>query len=248
MGGCTNCASKGGCSTRKGEERELLAQLLPELYPARRFGVIDDDARDGVPEREGRRLARQASTLLKAPTFFRAGEPHEACDYIYVLCVGRQPCLYELREQTFEVPGRRAGALPGAPIAELADGVADGSSVREKYLRVALSSLARVTTLQEVSFELDRDPADPSEWCLTERPSPGIYDPILLKRTRKLVELLVAADITFLDFGLIENPPLGFDPADYATQYGQEPGIVNYLFYPHPPRAVATSYIPVRSA
>ena len=232
MGGCTNCASKGGCSTRKGEERELLAQLLPELYPQRRFGGIDDDARDGVPEREGRRLARQASTLLKAPAFFRAGEPHEACDYIYILCVGRQPCLFELRD---------ASSLD----------FQEGDAVREKYLRVALSSLARVTTVQEVSFELDREPAEGVEggiWRLVERPSPGIYDPVLLKRTRKLVELLVAAEVTFLDFGLIENPPLGFDPAGYEAEYGQAPGIVNYLFYPQPPRAVATTYIPARAA
>ncbi len=228
MGGCTNCASKGGCSTRKGEERELLAQLLPELYPQRRFGDVNDDARDGVPEKEGRRLARQAATLLKAPTFFKPGEPHEACDYIYVLCVGRQPCLFELRE---------ASSLD----------FQEGDAVREKYLRVVLSSLARVTTLQEVSFELDRD-KDSDLWQLTERPSPGIYDPVLLKRTRKLVELLVAAEITFLDFGLIENPPLGFDSGAYEADYGQPPGIVNYLFYPQPPRAVATTFIPVQAA
>jgi hypothetical protein len=225
MGGCTNCASKGGCSTRKGEERELLAQLLPELYPELRFGAVNDDARDGVPEKEGRRLARQASTLLKAPAFFRAGEPHEACDYIYVLCVGRQPCLFELQD---------AASL------EFHD-VEDGGVVREKYLRVALSSLARVTTVQEVSFELAREG---DLWRLSESPSPGIYDPVLLKRTRKLVELLVAAELTFLDFGLIENPPLGFDPGGYEGEYGQPPGIVNYLFYPQPPRAVATTYIP----
>jgi hypothetical protein len=229
MGGCTNCASKGGCSTRKGEERELLAQLLPELYPELRFGAVNDDARDGVPEKEGRRLARQASTLLKAPTFFRPGEPHEACDYIYVLCVGRQPCLLELRD---------AASLDQVTIG-------GGDTVREKYLRASLSSLARVTTLQEVSIELDRDG---DAWRLTERPSPGVYDPILLKRTRKLVELLVAAELTFLDFGLIENPPLGFDHGSYDSEYGQPPGIVNYLFYPQPPRAVATTFIPVQAA
>jgi hypothetical protein len=226
MGGCTNCASKGGCSTRKGEERELLAQLLPELYPGLRYGQVNDDARDGVPEKEGRRLARQASTLLKAPAFFKPGEPDEACDYIYVLCVGRQPCLFELQHAaTLEFQ--------------------EGEAVREKYLRASLSSLARVTTVQEVSFELDREG---DSWRLTERPSPGVYDPVLLKRTRKLVELLVAAEITFLDFGLIENPPLGFDPDGYAAEYGQEPGIVNYLFYPQPPRAVSTTFIPVRAA
>jgi hypothetical protein len=229
MGGCTNCASKGGCSTRKGEERELLAQLLPELYPSLRFGALNDDARDGVREREGRRLARQAATLLNAPTFFRAGEPHEPCDYIYVLCVGRQPCLLELREAS-SIDVTTAGGL---------------EHVHEKYLRVALSSLARVCTLQEVSFELVRED---DAWKLSEAPSPGVYDPVLLKRTRKLVELLVAAEITFLDFGIIESPPLGFDAGDYDSEYGQPPGIVNYLFYPQPPRTVATTFIPVQAA
>jgi hypothetical protein len=220
MGGCTNCASKGGCSARKGEEWALLAQLLPELYPSRRWGEIDDRRRDGVPEREGRRLARQAAELLRAPTFFRPGEPSELCDWIWVLCVGRQPGLLSQWD------------VPEAPPD---DGDLDG--VHEKYLRVALSSLARVATVQEVSLRREGGQ-------LVMAPSPGVYDPILLARTQKLVELVVAADITFLDFGLLESAPPGFDPGVYDAGDGTPPGIVSYLFYPQPPRAVATQVLP----
>jgi hypothetical protein len=226
MGGCTNCASKGSCSTRKGDERQLLGQLLPELYPGRRYGELDDDARDGVGEREGRRLARQASELLQAPTFFRPGEASEACDYIYVLCVGREPALVELVE------------------GESID-FQEGEHVHEKYLRATLSNLARVATVQEVSMSLSRDG---ELWRIDSQPSPGIYDPILLKRTRKLVELIVAADISYLDYGVIESPPVGFDGGEWAADFGRPPDTVNYLFSPRPSRATSTQYLPVRVA
>jgi hypothetical protein len=222
MGGCTNCASKGGCSTRKGEERALLAQLLPELYPTRRWGEPDERKRDGVPEREGRRLARQASSHLRAPAWFRPGAPEQLCDFIWVLCVGREPGLLSYWD---------------APTIDHVD----GTHVREKYLRVALSSLARVATVQEVTLSLGRESG---AWQLEMQPSPGVYDPILLERTRQLVELLVAADLTFLDFGLIERPPDGFDAGAYDAAGGDPPGVVSYLFYPEPPRQVATQWVP----
>jgi hypothetical protein len=225
-GGCTNCASKGGCEERKGGERELLAELLPALYPTGVWGEPDDAARyrGGVGTREARRLARQASELLRAPTWFRAGAEDESCDYIYVLCVGRAPGLVELCEQD-----------------RLA--VADGDAIREKYLRAAVSQMARVAAIQEVSIELDlRDGA----YLIREAPQPGVYDPILLERTQRLVELLAQASISYLDFGLIDRPPLGYRHGDYVERYGQEPGIVNYLFYPQPSTAVSTVLIPAR--
>src|SRR5262245_28345114 len=121
--GCTDCGRKGGCSTRKGEERQLLSELLGRLYPSGRLGELDDAAafRQGVPPREARRLARHAAELLQAPTRFVAGDETEACDYVYVLCVGREPGLLELRDRdVLDVP--------------------DGDRIRERYLRVALSS------------------------------------------------------------------------------------------------------------
>ena len=224
MGGCTDCSSKGGCDTRKQEERDLLAEVLPALYPGRRWGEPDDAARfeRGVPGATGRRLARGAAERLKAPTYFRPGADDEACDWIYVLCVGRAPGILELRERaSLDVP--------------------DGDHLRERYLRVALSQMAPFAAVQEVAFELDREG---DLYTVSEKPRPGVFDPILLGRVQKLVDLLTEAGLTYLDFALIERPPVGYDPADYADQYGQEPGIVNYLFYPQPATAVVTSFVP----
>jgi hypothetical protein len=228
--GCTSCTSKGGCDTRKGEERELLSTVLPALYPDRRWGAPDDEARfrGGIREREGRSLARRASEALRAPAYFRPGSDGESCDYVYVLCVGRQPGLVELRDsETLRV--------------------VDGDRIEERYLRAALSSMARVAAVQEVSFELTRDPGS-EVYVVKESPRDGIYDPILLQRTQSFIELLVKSDITYLDFGLLTKPVSryaeGFDEDAYEEQYGQRPATVNYLFYPQPPTAVTTSWIP----
>ena len=230
--GCTNCSSKGGCSARKGKEKELLAELLPELYPGRRWGEPDDEARfrRGVPEREARHLARRLSAELRAPVSFRPGGDDELCDYIYVLCVGRAPGLVELRDaQELDVP--------------------DGDHLRERYLRVALSSMARVAAVQEVAFELDREQGD---YVIREKPRDGVYDPILLQRTQKLIELLVEHDVTYFDFGLIAKPVSryveGFFDGDYEERYGTAAATVNYLFYPQPATAIGSAYIPARGA
>ena len=226
--GCTDCSSKGGCSTRKGQEKELLTTLLPALYPGRRWGEPDDAARyrAGIGESEGRRFARQAAQALRGPAFFRRGEDDEACDYVYVLCVGRRPALLELREQAaIDVP--------------------DGDSISERYLRVALSSMARVAAVQELSFDLRRDG---DGYVISEKPRDGIYDPVLLRRTQSLIELIVANDITYFDFGLLAKPvsryAQGFDDLDYEERYGVSPSTVNYLFYPQPPTAISTSWVP----
>jgi hypothetical protein len=229
--GCTSCSSKGGCEGRKGEERELLAALLPALYPQRRWGEPDDEARfrGGIGDREGRGLARRASEALRAPTYFRAGSEDETCDYLYVLCVGRKPGLIELRDA-----------------AELR--VDDGDQIQERYLRAALSSMARVAAVQEVVFELSRQG---EVYVIKESPRDGIYDPILLQRTQALVELLVAGDVAYLDFGLLTKPVSryadGFVEDGYEERYGARAATVNYLFYPQPATAVTTSWVPCAS-
>ncbi len=230
--GCTDCSRKGGCSDRKATERELLSSVLPALYPGKRWGEPDDEARfrRGVSEREGRHLARRAAAELRAPTFFRPGAETELCDWIYVLCVGRAPALVELRDaEALDVP--------------------DGTQIRERYLRVALSSVARVAAVQEVSLELDRQDG---VYVIQEKPRDGVYDPILLQRTQKLIQLLVAHDLTYLDFGLIAKPVSryaeGFEDGGYEERYGAAPATVNYLFYPQPATAIGTVFIPVSAS
>src|SRR5262249_48993388 len=147
------------------------------------------------------------------------------------LCVGRPPALVDLVD-------RDAIAVP------------DGDRIRERYLRVALSSAARVAAVQEVAFELDRDG---DLFALREKPRDGIYDPILLRRTQRLGALRVELDVTYLDSGLLVKPPSryveGFaDSAAYEALYGQPAETVNYLFYPQPATATATTYVPARAA
>src|SRR5690606_7424230 len=100
MSGCTNCSAKTGCNDRKGHMFSALEQALARLYPTRTWGAPDDLARldDGIDEADGWALAEELGRELKAATFFRPGEPEEFCDYIYVLCVGREPCLVQVRD------------------------------------------------------------------------------------------------------------------------------------------------------
>jgi hypothetical protein len=229
--GCSDCARSGGCSTRKADERSLLAEVLARVYPDRRWGAPDDAARfrAGIGEVEGRRLARRMAAGLEAPTTFRSGDDTALGDMIYVLCVGRAPALVDLRDR------EAAGALEAL----------DGERVRERYLRVALSSVARIAAVQEVALELDREG---ETFVFRERPRDGVYDPILLRRTQRLIELLVESDIAYLDFGLLAKPPGryldGFTDDDYRAEYGQPADTVNYLFYPQPSTVVGITYVP----
>ena len=68
-----------------------------------------------------------------------------------------------------------------------------------------------------------------------------MFDPILLPRMRQLVAVLTEHHLRHLDFGEIVEPPAGFDPGDYADEWGRPPAIANYLFYPQAPATVTTA-------
>lgn len=234
MGGCSSCSSPGGpssCGTRKAGEGELLAEILPEVYPSRRWGDPDDAAwfGHGVPETTVRRLARRAAAVLKAPTRVVLGDEDETCDYVEILCVGRAPGVLELAAaEAFDVP--------------------DGDHLEERYLRVACSHMAPVAVIQEVTAALDRDGAD---WVVTASARPGVFDPILLKRTQLLVDLIVEEGVHFLDYGVVEKPPIGYDGSAFRERFGTDPGIVHYLFSPRPAGCRVTqvrpSLVPARA-
>ncbi len=204
---------------------EQVDAALARLYPSRRWGEPDDLARfqAGICEHDGRALAAELGQALEAPTWFRAGEPEEYCDYLYVLCIGREPSLARIRD----------GA---APLPEELHGL----SVRETYLRVCLSSMARLAAVQQVAMELDREGDD---WIIRELPRAGVYDGVLLDRMQRLVAILPAYDILHVDFGEIAAPPAGFDGGDYAELYGGEPDTANYLFYPQPSTMQVTAVL-----
>jgi hypothetical protein len=220
--GCTDCGAKGGCDTRKDGARALLDEAMARVYPDRTWGRPDDAARfrAGVPAGEGRRLGRRLATLLRAPTWFRAGAPEDLCDFVWVLCVGRRPALIELHD------GGGAAAEAGIDAC---------TPVEERYLRVALSSVARIAAVQEVTLTLAVGAAE-----LREAPRPGVFDPVLLARMRKTVALLEASSVAHVDFGLLDVPVDGAAPGDYAERYGAPPRLVNFLFYAAPAAMVST--------
>jgi hypothetical protein len=229
-GGCTNCGQKGGCDARKHGMFAAIDDALARLYPTRRWSERDEDAAfgAGVTRAEAQALAAALGPALSAAAFHRAGSAEETCDFLYVLCLGRDPSLFELRE----------GGLPAAVAAALAEAIAD-APIRETYLRIALSTLARFGAIQEVELQATIDPAVRAI-TITETPRAGVFSPTLLPRMQKAVAALVERDIRHLDFGEIEHPPTGFDPGDYGTLWDGVPGIANYFFYPQSPAAIVT--------
>jgi hypothetical protein len=219
MGGCADCKSGGGgCESHKGPQRSVIDEVMRAVYPDRTWGRPDDEARfrAGIREREARALGRSISAVAKAPSYFRAAGADDLCHYVWVLCLGREPALVDVRD----------GLAPP-----------EADHVRERYLRVHLSTVARIATIQEVAMELDRS-AD--GWLLRELPLPGVYDAKLLKRMRAIVDLVEASDLEHLDFGLVDKAYPDTTAGEYVERYGVEPALVNFLFYAQPARTNAT--------
>lgn len=225
MGGCTNCKGKSGCDHRKGAMMESIDQALADLYPTRTWGEPNDEIIDGMPRDELDALADELAQELGAATFVRAGGDDEPCDYIYVLCMGRTPCVVQVRDHGVEVPAEWR----------------DIDAIEELYLRVVVSQRARVAAVQQVAIDLVCDPS--GGFLVRERPRAGVYDAPLLKRMQKLVAILPAYELLHVDFGEIAHAPPGFQAGTWRELYGADPSIANYLFYPQPTTMVATTYI-----
>ena len=210
---CSTCTKNGGCETEKGPQRAAIDEILERVYPGRVWGEPDDEARfgRGVTTAEVKRLARALSAATRAPVFHRAGGPDDLCEFVWILCVGREPALVESLDETET------------------ETETEPESVRDVYLRVAFSSIGRVACVQQVTLE--REGA-----MLRALPEPGVYDPQLLKRLRAVVDLIEAHDIEHLDFGLCDKPVEGARARAYEERFGVSPAVVNYLFYAQPAR------------
>jgi hypothetical protein len=227
MGGCTNCKGKSGCDHRKGAMIESVDRALADLYPTRTWGEPDDAVASGMPREELDALADELAQELGAATFVREGGEDEPCDYIYVLCMGRTPCVVQVRDHGVEAPAEWDSA--GAP-----------TEINELYLRVVISQRARVAAVQQVAVDLWRHEGG---WLVRERPRAGVYDAPLLRRMQKLVAILPAYELLHVDFGEIAHAPPGYHAGSWRDLFGGEPSIANYLFYPQPTTMVATSFL-----
>jgi hypothetical protein len=228
MGGCTNCKGKSGCDHRKGAMLESVDRALADLYPTRTWGEPDDSAASGVPREELDALADELAQELNAATFVREGGDDEPCDYIYVLCMGRTPCVVQVRDHGVEVP------------AEWSAIDRDGGELHELYLRIVISQRARVAAVQQVAIDLW---TNGDGYLVRERPRAGVYDAPLLRRMQKLVAILPAYELLHVDFGEIAHAPPGFHAGGWRDLFGGDPSIANYLFYPQPTTMVATSML-----
>jgi hypothetical protein len=222
--GCTNCKSKTGCDHRKGAMLAEVDRALASLYPTRTWGEARDGAAGGLPPGDLEALADELAGELAAATFVRPGGDDEPCDYIYVLCLGRTPCVVQVRDHGVAVPAewRAVGAL------------------EEQYLRLVIGHRAPFAAVQQVAVDLAPGPGG---YLVRERPRAGVYDAPLLHRMQKLVAILPAYDLHHLDFGEIAHAPPGFATGAWRELYGGDPSIANYLFYPQPTTMIATTFV-----
>jgi hypothetical protein len=230
--GCTSCKSKVGCDHRKGSMLAEVDRALAALYPTRTWGEPDEvglGARAGLPPADLGALADELAGELAAATFVRPGGDDEPCDYIYVLCLGRTPCVVQVRDHGVPVPAEWRAA-----------GGADGPAIDELYLRLVIGHRAPFAAVQQVAVELRRGPGG---YLVREQPRAGVYDAPLLHRMQKLVAILPAYDLLHLDFGEIAHPPPGYAGGAWRALYGADPAIANYLFYPQPTTMVATTFV-----
>jgi hypothetical protein len=224
MGGCTNCKGKSGCDHRKGAMMASVDDALAQLYPTKTWGEPDDREVAGLAPDELAALADELAGTLGAATFVRAGGDDEPCDYLYVLCLGRTPCIVQVRDHGVAVPAEWRTA----------------ERISEQYLRVVVSQRAPVAAVQQVAIDLIRTP---DGFLVREQPRAGVYDAPLLPRMQKLVATLPAYDLLHVDFGEIAHAPPGFEPGAWRELFGGAPAIANYLFYPQPTTMIATGFI-----
>jgi hypothetical protein len=245
----SECGREDGCGTRKGVQKDLLDGLIARLYPSRCWGEPDDEAcfRAGLHRSEVIRLAQMLATALKAPAYVQAGGDDDLCSFIYVLCLGRQPSLLELRAGS----GAEAGALVPTDTAD--SGLyPEADMIRERYLRIACSAVTRAACVQEVAMELYTNPQQcPDGMALIrEIPLPGVFDPKLLKRFQKTTDLLMAHDVEHYDMGLLDIPAAEFGLLDggYPARFGTAPALLNFFFYAQPVLTAAASFVPLMPA
>ncbi len=215
---------------------------LASLYPSKTWGEPDESMaltmRPDPTDLAG--LAEELATELRAATFVRHGGDDEPCDYIYILCLGRTPCIVQVRDHEVAVPAEWT----------------PGTGVSEQYLRLCVSHRAPMAAIQQVSMEAtyevgESGGAGGGHVVIREAPRAGVYDAPLLSRMQRAVALLPAYGLLHVDFGEIAGPPPGYAGGQWPALFGggtKLPSIANYLFFPQPPTMVSLACAPAPAA
>jgi len=227
-GGCTQCGSKQACTGRKGHMFAAIDEALRQLYPTRVWGQRRESEALEPASELTEVAAERVTTRLGTAVTVLPGGVEEYCDYVYVLCVGREPGVLAWRNRD-----------PGGIEPSIA-GLEPEAGAQDVYLRLALSALGPFAAVQQSTLELV---GQEGLWFVHETTRSGVFDPVLLPRFRRLVAVLSELGLQHLDFGEITTLPEGFDPGDYATLYGGEPATANFLFYPQPCASVTTTLV-----
>lgn len=207
---------------------------LETLYPSKTWGEPDEQVafslRPDPTDLDG--LAEELALELKAATFVRLGGDDEPCDYIYTLCLGRTPCIVQVRDHDVPVPAEWS----------------PGTGVNELYLRLCVSHRTPMAVLQQVAMEATyQDGAV----VIREAPRAGVYDAPLLSRMQRAVAILPAYGLLHVDFGEIAGPASGYAGGEWPALFGngvKQPAIANYLFFPQPPTMVSMAYAPITAS
>ncbi len=225
MGGCTNCKGKAGCDDHKGVMLGEVDETLARLYPTRTWGEVDEPFGAGLASDDLANLADELASELRAATFVRAGDDDEACDFIYVLCMGRAPCAVQVRDHGVAPPDEWQAT----------------EGISELYLRLVVAQRAPLAVCQQVAVDVRR--ADDGGYVIRESPRAGVYDAPLLSRMQKLVAILPAYGLTHVDFGDIAHAPPDFDPGVWRERFGGAPSIANYLFFAQPQTMITQTLV-----
>ena len=203
-----------------------VSDWLERLYPSKTWGELDDELAmvSGVSPEDVMALADEFAEELKGAVIYREGGEEDMCDYVYILCQGREPCALQMRYGDVKVP----------------EEFGEDDRIHELYLRVSLSSIAPMAVVQQVNVTLSQVEG---QWVIREELAAGVYDAPLLKRFQRLVALLPAYDLTHLDMGEISTPPPDFDHGNYRENYGSDPHQANYLFFRNPSTMIVTSVL-----
>lgn len=245
MSGCTNCKGKAGCDDQKGAMFADLNAALDALYPTKTWGEWNRDAVRGPMDTESLHgLADELAQELNAAVFVQQNPPTEAlgaahCDFIYILCMGRAPCIAE-----FAVPPSADQITAEVPATFLANFV-PGEPVNELYLRVAISHLAPLCAVQQLSLgaTYTSDEWGDGVW-MSQLTRSGVFDAPLLPRMQKLVTIVPAYGLRHLDFGEISAALPDYHAGAWAEMFDGAPCTANYLFFPEPVTLASEWHIP----